>query len=66
MDRNRLAGHWKQIRGTLRMGWGRLIRDAALARSGERERLVGRLQEAYGLAQDRATRRARAWQWRAP
>jgi uncharacterized protein YjbJ (UPF0337 family) len=66
VDRNRLAGRWKQMRGTLRMVWGRLIRDAALAYSGERERVVGRLQEAYGLAKDRAARRASAWQWRAP
>ncbi len=62
MDRNRLAGRWKQMRGTLRQYWGHLVHDPALVRSGERERLVGRLQETYGLAKDRAGQRTRAWQ----
>ena len=66
MDKNRWAGRWKQVRGTARLYWGRLIHDTALARAGERERLVGRLQGAYGAAKDQAGRRARAWRLRVP
>lgn len=66
MNHHRLAGRWKQIRGAARLHWGRLTGNAALVRSGARERLVGSLQAAYGAATDHAAQRARAWQARAP
>jgi uncharacterized protein YjbJ (UPF0337 family) len=49
-----LAGRWQQLRGELRTWWGRLTDDDLEQIGGQRDKLIGRLQERYGYARERA------------
>ena len=49
-----LAGKWKQMRGELKTWWGKLTDDDFDKIDGERDKLVGRIQERYGYAKDQA------------
>ena len=52
-------GTWKQIRGRVRERWGELTEDDLDVIAGKRDQLVGKLQEAYGLAQEEAQSQVR-------
>jgi uncharacterized protein YjbJ (UPF0337 family) len=61
MNRDRLQGIWKQLRGNVRVGWSKLLNDQRTAIDARREICAGRLQEAYGIGKDAANRRTNAW-----
>ena len=54
MNWDQVAGQWSQLRGSLREKWGKLTDDDLELAAGNRDKLVGILQERYGLAKDRA------------
>lgn len=54
MNKDILKGKWKQATGELKSRWGKLTDDDIQTLDGEREKLVGKLQERYGLARDAA------------
>ena len=56
MDWDRLKGNWKQARGRVREQWGKLTDDDLDTVAGQRDQLVGRIQERYGLAKDEVNR----------
>lgn len=58
MNSNERAGNWKQIKGKIQKKWGELTDDDVAEIKGRREVLVGKLQERYGHAQDRANEEA--------
>ena len=60
MDTLRLNGLWHELKGQLRLTWGRLSDDDVLALDGGSERLVGILQERYGLTTAEAERQVEA------
>ena len=62
MNRDRIAGNLKLIKGMLREQWGRLTADHLNMIDGRREMLTGRIQRSYGIARDEAARHLRAWQ----
>jgi len=47
-------GRWKQLRGELRSWWGLLTDDDLEQIGGQKEKLLGRLQERYGYTRERA------------
>jgi uncharacterized protein YjbJ (UPF0337 family) len=47
-------GRWNQMRGELRSWWGRLTDDDLEQIGGQRDKLLGRLQERYGYTRERA------------
>src|ERR671923_1103260 len=49
-----LEGRWKQLRGELRAWWGRLTDDDLEQIGGQKDKLLGRLQERYGYTRERA------------
>jgi uncharacterized protein YjbJ (UPF0337 family) len=49
------------MKGSTREQWGRLTEADVEWIGGERDRLVGKLQERYGLARVQAQRRADEW-----
>ena len=59
MNRDQIAGNWKQIAGTLREKWGKLTEDDLATINGSREILAGKLQERYGIAVEEAQAQAR-------
>jgi uncharacterized protein YjbJ (UPF0337 family) len=64
MNWNRMAGDWKQVKSKVREQWG-LLSDERLDRiAGKRDRLVGNIQESYGIAREDAERQVMAWEMR--
>jgi uncharacterized protein YjbJ (UPF0337 family) len=62
MNWNRIEGNWKQAKGKVREEWGKLTDDQLDVIGGRREKLVGQIQETYGIAQDEAERRVVDWE----
>ena len=56
MNWDRMEGEWKQRRGKAIHHWGKLMNDDLAAIAGRYEELVGKLQERYGIANERAHR----------
>jgi uncharacterized protein YjbJ (UPF0337 family) len=53
---DRLQGMWNQLKGEVRTQWAKLTDDDMLYIQGQRDKLVGRIQERYGIAKDEAAR----------
>jgi len=51
-----VKGQWAQFRGEARKQWGKLTDNDWEVIGGEREKLIGRLQEHYGWAREDAER----------
>lgn len=62
MNWDRVKGNWKQLKGELRAQWGKLTDDDLEVIAGSRDRLVGRLQELYGIRKEEAERQIDEWQ----
>jgi uncharacterized protein YjbJ (UPF0337 family) len=54
MNTDVMQGKWKQMRGEVKKWWGNLTDDDLDRIAGERDKLIGRLQERYGYARERA------------
>lgn len=61
MNEEQLKGKWKQFRGKVREQWGRLTDDDLDVISGQRDQLIGKLQERYGMAKEEAEHQLRAF-----
>lgn len=61
MDRNRLDGNGKQLKGAAQEKWGELTDDDLDVVEGKWDQLVGKIQERYGMARDKAERQVRDW-----
>jgi uncharacterized protein YjbJ (UPF0337 family) len=57
-----LKGSWTQLRGRIRMQWGKLTDDQLDVIEGRRDLLLGKLQEAYGVTEEEADRQVKAWE----
>ena len=64
MNRDRIEGQWKQMKGRARKNWGEWTGDERAVQAGERERLSGRMQKTYGIRQDEARQQIRELQSR--
>lgn len=58
MDSVKIAGYWKQLKGKIKEHWGRLTDDDVKAIEGQKDQLIGRLQERYGYTREQAEREA--------
>jgi uncharacterized protein YjbJ (UPF0337 family) len=54
MNSDILQGKWKQLKGKAQQAWGDLTDDDLDKMNGSREELVGKVQERYGYARERA------------
>ena len=54
MNQDVLKGKWMQLKGEVRTQWGKLTNDDLDQIQGNTEKLVGKLQERYGYARERA------------
>jgi len=51
-----LKGKWNEIKGEAKQKWGKLTDDDLAIVDGNKDKLVGLLQQKYGYAKDRAER----------
>jgi len=61
MNWDQIQGKWKQMKGSAKQQWGKLTDDDLDIIAGQRDKLIGRLQERYGIARDEAEKRADEW-----
>jgi uncharacterized protein YjbJ (UPF0337 family) len=62
MNPNQLKGEWTQIRGRAAEQWGKLTDDDLTAIGGQRDQLVGLLQQRYGRAREAIEREVREFE----
>lgn len=61
MDWNIIEGNWKQLKGKALENWGKLTDDELDEAAGNREQLIGKIQEKYGIAKDEAEKQVDAF-----
>ena len=61
MNSDELQGKWKQMKGTVRQQFGKLTDNDIEMIAGQRDKLVGKLQERYGYAREEAQKKADEW-----
>ena len=54
MNEDILKGKWKEIKGEVKVKWGKLTDDDLAQVEGNTEKLLGILQQKYGYAEDKA------------
>ena len=54
MNNDIFAGQWKEMRGALRSWWGKLTDDEFERIGGQKDKLIGVIQEKYGYTRDQA------------
>lgn len=62
MNWDRIQGNWKQMKGALRTKWGKLTDDEFDQLAGHKDKLVGKIQERYGIEKDEAERQVNEWE----
>ena len=62
MNWDQVAGNWKQFSGKVKESWGKLTDDDIAVVNGQRDQLVGRIQERYGIARDEAEKQVKEWE----
>ena len=58
MNTEQMSGKWKQMKGAAQQKWGKLTDNDLQVINGQREMLVGKLQERYGLMKEEAQKKA--------
>lgn len=54
MNSDVFAGKWKQVRGNVKEWWGQLTDDDLVRIEGNRDKLLGAIQERYGYTKEKA------------
>lgn len=62
MNWDRVEGNWRHLKGKFREQWSMLTDKQLEMIAGKRERLVGALQQCYGLSKDEVERRVKEWE----
>ena len=62
MNWDRIKGNWNQAKGKVKETWGDLTDDDLTKIDGQRDQLVGRVQERYGVAKEEAERQVTDWE----
>jgi uncharacterized protein YjbJ (UPF0337 family) len=61
MNQDILKGQWNQLKGRLRRRWGKLTDNDLTHIKGDRDILLGKLQERYGQTRDELVRELDLW-----
>ncbi len=61
MNWDQIKGQWTQYKGEAKTRWGKLTDDDLDVAEGQRDKLVGRVQERYGYEKEEAEREVDDW-----
>ena len=61
MNWDQVEGKWKQLKGSVKQKWGRLTDDDLDIIAGQRDLLVGKIQERYGITKEEAQKQVESW-----
>jgi len=56
MNSDVLKGKWKEMKGSVQERWGKLTDDDLDQAEGNRDQIIGRIQQRYGMSRDEAER----------
>lgn len=62
MNKDIADGKWEQFKGSVQKKWGKLTDDHFDKMEGDRKRLAGKVQEAYGKSKDEAEKEVAEWE----
>ena len=62
MNRDTIGGQWTQVKGKVKQQWAKLTDDDVTRIEGQREVLVGKIQERYGIAEDEAEKQVKQFE----
>lgn len=54
MNKDTIQGKWHELKGEIKSKWGKLTDDDMTQINGKREMLLGKIQQKYGYAKERA------------
>ena len=61
MAQDMLKGVWKQVKGNAKKQWGKLTDDDLMEIDGNKDILLGKLQERYGYSRTQAEKDYETW-----
>ncbi len=61
MNEDILKGEWLQLKGQIRKRWGKLTDNDLAQIKGDRELLLGKIQEYYGRTRDQVEKDVDSW-----
>jgi uncharacterized protein YjbJ (UPF0337 family) len=64
MNEDIIKGRWKQIKGSIKQQWGQLTDDDLTRLEGDRDYLLGKVQERYGISKEKAEEQIREFERR--
>lgn len=62
LNKDIITGKWKQLKGSIKTRWADLNDDDLLKIDGHRNRLIGTIQERYGIAREKAEQQVREFE----
>lgn len=62
MNKDIFSGNWKQFKGDVQKKWGKLTDDKIDQIQGDRNKLIGTIQENYGVMRDEAEKQVKEWE----
>jgi uncharacterized protein YjbJ (UPF0337 family) len=61
MNWDQAQGKWTQLKGSVKERWGKLTDDDLKVIDGKRDRLIGKIQERYGVTKENAENEVASW-----
>lgn len=61
MNWDKIKGNWTQMKGSAKSKWGELTDDELTQAGGERDKIIGKVQEKYGIAREEAEKQVDDW-----
>lgn len=61
---DQIEGNWKQLKGSAREQWGKLTNDDLDVIGGKRDKLIGKIQERYGIEREAAEKQVEDYRTR--
>lgn len=61
MNEDLLKGKWNQFKGKIKSKWGKLTDDDLKEAEGDREKIIGKIQEKYGKDKEEAKKEFDDW-----
>lgn len=62
MNKDVIQGKWTQVKGDVKKTWGKLTDDDLDQIEGNREKLLGKIQETYGRSREAAEKELKEWE----
>lgn len=54
MNSDQLKGQWKEVKGKVKSQWGKLTDDDITHINGDKDQLIGKIQQEYGKTREEA------------